>query len=157
MSAHRSDKAQMKFAVFMHGDSNYHTAGWRHPQAYADGGLNFKRWLEFAQTMERGKLDMLFIADTIGVPPADSMETLSHSSLVASVEGAAGAGAARQRGSAQVGGRRSAAMQQRAPAPWARIRACDRAHGGHACCSSRSMSAFRRPWRCGTLSRQRTM
>ena len=35
-----SEKRQMKFAVFMHGDSNYHSAGWRHPDAYADGGLN---------------------------------------------------------------------------------------------------------------------
>jgi N-acetyl-S-(2-succino)cysteine monooxygenase len=75
-------RRQMKFAVFMHGDSNYHSAGWRHPRAYADGGSNFKRWIEFAQTMERGKLDMLFIADTIGVPGADSMETLSYQSLV---------------------------------------------------------------------------
>jgi alkanesulfonate monooxygenase len=75
-------KRQMKFAVFMHGDSNYHSAGWRHPEAYADGGLNFKRWIEFAHAMERGKLDMLFIADTIGVPGADSMETLSYQSLV---------------------------------------------------------------------------
>jgi hypothetical protein len=52
------------------------------PEAYADGGLNFKRWIEFAHTIERGKLDMLFIADTVGVPGADSMETLSYQSLV---------------------------------------------------------------------------
>ncbi len=73
---------QMKLAVFMHGDSNYHSAGWRHPQAYADGGLNLKRWIEFAQIMERGRLDMLFIADTIGMPMTDSPETLGQASLV---------------------------------------------------------------------------
>ena len=56
-------KRQMKFAVFMSGDSNYHLAGWRLPEAYADAGMNLKRWIEFAHTMERGKLDMLFIAD----------------------------------------------------------------------------------------------
>lgn len=73
---------QMKFAVFMTGDSNYHMAGWRHPEAYADGGLNFKRWVEYAKTMERGKLDMLFIADTIGTPGADDAEQLSYTSKV---------------------------------------------------------------------------
>jgi N-acetyl-S-(2-succino)cysteine monooxygenase len=72
----------MKLAVFMHGDSNYHSAGWRHPEAYADGGLNLKRWIEFAQIMERGKLDMLFIADTIGMPMTESPETLGQASLV---------------------------------------------------------------------------
>ena len=73
---------QMKFAFFMTGDSNYHMAGWRHPEAHADGGLNFKRWIEYAKTMERGKLDMLFIADTIGTPGADDPEQLSYTSKV---------------------------------------------------------------------------
>jgi FMN-dependent oxidoreductase (nitrilotriacetate monooxygenase family) len=72
----------MKFAVFMHGDSNYHIAGWRTKDSYPDGGMNFKRWIEFAQTMERGKLDMLFIADTLGVPGAKDLDALSRNSLV---------------------------------------------------------------------------
>ena len=72
----------MKFAVFMGGDCNYHMAGWRHPDAYDDTGLSFHRWAELARTMERGKLDMLFIADTIGVPGADDREQLSHTSRV---------------------------------------------------------------------------
>ena len=46
-------------------------AGWRHPDAHGDGGANFKHWAEYARTMERGKLDMLFIADTIGTPGPD--------------------------------------------------------------------------------------
>jgi FMN-dependent oxidoreductase (nitrilotriacetate monooxygenase family) len=75
-------KRQMKFAVFMSGDSHYHMAGWRHPGAYADGGLNFKHWAEFARTMERGKLDMLFIADTIGTPGSDDREQLSFTSKI---------------------------------------------------------------------------
>ncbi len=75
-------KRQMKFAVFMSGDSNYHMAGWRHPDSYADGGLNFRHWAEFARTMERGKLDMLFIADTIGTPGSDDREQLSFTSKI---------------------------------------------------------------------------
>jgi len=72
----------MKFAVFMTGDCSYHMAGWRHPEAYEDAGLNFKRWAEFARTMERGKLDMLFIADTVGTPGSDFREQLSFTSRV---------------------------------------------------------------------------
>jgi len=72
---------QMKFAVFMSGDSNYHIAGWRLPEAYADTGLNLQRWIDLAHTMERGKLDMLFIADSIGIAGADNREALSHSPL----------------------------------------------------------------------------
>ncbi len=77
---------QMKIAVFMGGDCNYHAAGWRHPKAYADAGLNFKHWSEFIRTMERGKLDMLFVADVIGVPGADDPERLSQTPRVAKFE-----------------------------------------------------------------------
>lgn len=80
MTNHR--RSQMKLAVFMHGDSNYHIAGWRHQSSYSDGGLSLHRWIEFARTMERGKLDMLFVADTIGVPGAVDRDTLSRNSLV---------------------------------------------------------------------------
>jgi FMN-dependent oxidoreductase (nitrilotriacetate monooxygenase family) len=73
---------QLKVAVFMHGDSNYHLGGWRHPQAYSDTGMSFRRWKDLAQLMERGKLDMLFIADGISVPTAESPEKLSRNSNV---------------------------------------------------------------------------
>ncbi len=73
---------QMKFAVFMSGDSNYHMAGWRHPDAHADGGTNFAHWADYARTMERGRFDMLFVADTIGVPGADDREQVSRTSRV---------------------------------------------------------------------------
>ncbi len=71
-------KPKMKFAVFLMADSNYHIAGWRHPDAYVDAGSNIARWVEFAQTLERGKLDMLFVADVIGVPGTRDMESLSY-------------------------------------------------------------------------------
>jgi FMN-dependent oxidoreductase (nitrilotriacetate monooxygenase family) len=72
----------MKFAVFLMADSNYHIAGWRHPAAYADAGSNFQRWIEFAQTLERGKLDMLFVADVIGVPGSKDPEYLRHTPTI---------------------------------------------------------------------------
>src|SRR5579884_1703627 len=35
----RDPKDQLKFAVFMSGESNYHLAGWRLPESYADAGI----------------------------------------------------------------------------------------------------------------------
>ena len=74
----RDPKDQLKFAVFMSGDSNYHLAGWRLPDSYADSGMKLSRWVEFAKTMERGKLDMLFIADSIGMHGADDLDSTRH-------------------------------------------------------------------------------
>ena len=71
-------RSQIKLAVFMHGNSNYHIAGWRHPEAYADSAENFSRWIEFAKTMERGKIDMLFIADSVGMYGVDKPDLLSY-------------------------------------------------------------------------------
>jgi N-acetyl-S-(2-succino)cysteine monooxygenase len=78
--------AEMHFAVFMEADSNYHLAGWRLPQSYEDTGLNLGRWLELARIMERGKLDMLFIADSQGLAGVDNLETLSRNPRVSRFE-----------------------------------------------------------------------
>jgi hypothetical protein len=68
----------MKFSVFLQGDCNYHVAGWRHPDSYVDSGTNLQRWVEYAQILERAKMDMLFIADTIGVPGADRTDLIGY-------------------------------------------------------------------------------
>jgi FMN-dependent oxidoreductase (nitrilotriacetate monooxygenase family) len=52
-------------------------AGWRLPGSTNDGGQNIQRWFEVAQTIERGKLHMLFIADAASPPGTDDLETLS--------------------------------------------------------------------------------
>ncbi len=44
--------------------SGHHTASWRHPDAQADAGVNVAHTLELARTAERGKFDMIFLADT---------------------------------------------------------------------------------------------
>ena len=77
---------KMKFAVFMMADSNYHIAGWRHPESYADAGSNIQRWVEFARILERGKLDMLFVADTIGVPGAGDPQYLTSTPTIDKLE-----------------------------------------------------------------------
>jgi N-acetyl-S-(2-succino)cysteine monooxygenase len=45
----------------------YHPGGWRHPEAFSRPSLNLQQVLETAKTAERGKLDLLFLADGNGV------------------------------------------------------------------------------------------
>lgn len=53
----------MKLGLFVR-PVGHHVASWRHPDAHADAGVNFQRFVEMAQTAERGRFDMLFSADT---------------------------------------------------------------------------------------------
>jgi alkanesulfonate monooxygenase len=55
--------AEMKLGLFIR-PTGHHIAAWRHPAAHADANENFDRFIEMAQTAERGLLDMLFSADT---------------------------------------------------------------------------------------------
>jgi alkanesulfonate monooxygenase len=45
----------------------YHPGGWRHPDAFENPNMNLEKVIETAKTAERGKLDMLFLADGNGV------------------------------------------------------------------------------------------
>jgi N-acetyl-S-(2-succino)cysteine monooxygenase len=54
---------QMKLGLFIR-PCGHHIASWRHPNAHADAGSNFQRFVEMAKTAEAGLLDMLFSADT---------------------------------------------------------------------------------------------
>lgn len=44
--------------------TGHHVAAWRHPDAQADAGLNIDHYRELAQAAERGKLDLVFVADS---------------------------------------------------------------------------------------------
>jgi FMN-dependent oxidoreductase (nitrilotriacetate monooxygenase family) len=70
---------QLKFSVYMTADGNYHLGGWRLPDAYADAGQNISRWIEVARILERGKIDMLFIADNISPQGVDHLPSMSRS------------------------------------------------------------------------------
>jgi alkanesulfonate monooxygenase len=63
-------KRQMKLGVSMIG-LGYHVAAWRHPDVPADGSPNIAHSIEVAQTAERGKLDMVFLADAVGIREYD--------------------------------------------------------------------------------------
>lgn len=56
-----------------------HMAGWRHPDAAADGGSNVRVQVESAQEAERAMLDLVFLADGLAIRRA-KMEALSHTS-----------------------------------------------------------------------------
>jgi N-acetyl-S-(2-succino)cysteine monooxygenase len=44
--------------------TGHHVAAWRHPAAQADAGHNIDHYRDLAQTAERGKFDMVFVADS---------------------------------------------------------------------------------------------
>ena len=52
----------------------YHPAAWRHPDVPADGTLRFDHYARSAIAAERGKCDLLFFADGIGVRERDIPE-----------------------------------------------------------------------------------
>lgn len=81
-----SKKRQLRLGAFLPG-SGHHVASWRHPEAQADGGLNFQHYKQIAQTAERGKFDMLFLADGVAVRDrGQTPEELSRSGKVVHFE-----------------------------------------------------------------------
>lgn len=57
---------RIRLGAFLSG-SGAHTGAWRHPEADADASLNFQRYQGYAQTLERGRFDALFLNDNVGV------------------------------------------------------------------------------------------
>ena len=53
----------MKLGAFFH-PTGHHIASWRHPDAYAGAAVDFAHYTRLAQTAERGKFDLLFLADS---------------------------------------------------------------------------------------------
>jgi alkanesulfonate monooxygenase len=47
--------------------SGHHLAAWRHPRAWAGGGLDFQHFKKLAITAERGKFDAIFFADNLAL------------------------------------------------------------------------------------------
>ncbi len=64
-------KRMMKLGMSIRG-IGYHPAAWLHPDVPADGTLRFEHYLHNAQTAERGKCDMIFFADGIGIRERDA-------------------------------------------------------------------------------------
>ena len=54
---------QLKLGAFLY-PTGHHIASWRLPEAYAGANVDFKHYIDLARTAERGKFDMLFLADS---------------------------------------------------------------------------------------------
>src|SRR5262249_45812338 len=59
-----STKGQMRLGAFFN-PTGHHVASWRHPDAQADAGVNFRHYVELAQTARRARFDLLFLADNV--------------------------------------------------------------------------------------------
>jgi FMN-dependent oxidoreductase (nitrilotriacetate monooxygenase family) len=57
---------QMHLGAFLF-HVGHHVAAWRYPDTETDRLLDFEFYQEFAQTAERGKFDMIFLADVLAV------------------------------------------------------------------------------------------
>lgn len=53
---------KLRLGAFIPG-AGQHLAAWRHPDAQADGALNFEHYRRMAGTAERGRFDAIFLAD----------------------------------------------------------------------------------------------
>lgn len=54
----------LTLGALIHG-AGAHVSGWRHPEAYAGGQVDFEFHAEIARTLERGRFDAFFIADSV--------------------------------------------------------------------------------------------
>ena len=81
-----SPPRQLRLGAFLQA-TGHHVAAWLHPKAQADAGLNFEHYKAIAQTAERGKFDMVFVADSPGgnINP-DDLETLRRNGKAAHFE-----------------------------------------------------------------------
>src|ERR1019366_4005897 len=66
--------------------NGHHTAGWRHPDAQLGGDHDFQVYRHLAETAERGKFDVLFLADAVGLRDRETTEQLSRSPITANLE-----------------------------------------------------------------------
>lgn len=79
------DRRQIKLGMFLR-PAGHHLAAWRHPNAQADAGVVFERFLEVARIAERGCFDMLFSADSATANAVFDEAGLRRMSYVAWIE-----------------------------------------------------------------------
>jgi alkanesulfonate monooxygenase len=64
------DRGRMRLGAY-YNPTGHHVASWRHPRAQVDAHINLKHYVEIAQTAERAKFDMIFLADGVATRQAD--------------------------------------------------------------------------------------
>ena len=78
-------KRLMRLGAFVH-ETGQHVAAWRHPQAHMQSGTNFAEMVETAQLAERGKFDLLFLADSAAVNLSGSADVRGRMGKVVKFE-----------------------------------------------------------------------
>jgi alkanesulfonate monooxygenase len=81
----RKPGEQLRLGAFFN-PTGHHVASWRHPQSQADAGINFEHYVELAQTAERAKMDMVFLADNISVREAHPDALARSAQYIANME-----------------------------------------------------------------------
>lgn len=71
-----TQKKQIKLGAFLM-QTGHHIAGWRHPKAQADAGVNFGHYVQLAQKAEAAKFDAIFLADGVSVR-SDDLDSLAR-------------------------------------------------------------------------------
>ena len=69
----------MKLGVLLY-PTGYHVAAWLDDDVPADAGVDFRHYVEFARICERGRLDFLFIPDSLTVR-GDDIDALSRTAI----------------------------------------------------------------------------
>ncbi|MCD8909717.1 LLM class flavin-dependent oxidoreductase [Staphylococcus gallinarum] len=67
----------MKLGLFLAG-YGHHVASWRHPQASETGPMDLEHLIKVAKTAEKGKFDLLFLADSLFVSETSHPNILSR-------------------------------------------------------------------------------
>ena len=57
---------QMRIGMSLRGHG-YHLAAWRHPDVPADASVRIAHYVRTAQTVKRGKYDLIFFTDGLGI------------------------------------------------------------------------------------------
>src|SRR5215212_1648242 len=68
---------KMRLAAYFN-PTGHHVASWRHPRAYKEANIDIEHQVAIAQTAERAKFDMIFIADGVATREAH-IEAISRS------------------------------------------------------------------------------
>ena len=61
---------KMRLAAY-YNPTGHHVASWRHPRADADAHVNIQHYIKIAQTAEKAKFDLIFLADGVATRQAD--------------------------------------------------------------------------------------
>ena len=59
-----TQRRRLKLGAFFH-PTGHHVAAWRHDGAQIDAGTNFSHYVRLAQSAERAKFDLVFLADAV--------------------------------------------------------------------------------------------